>query len=236
LQAAEDRAFPLVFIDLKVEGVLGPVVCVANEEGAYQAVSHLLEDGHVSIGILAGMPGMSTMRDRLAGYQRALAEHGIEYDERLVKFSRLDKDGATKQMTALLGQSSRPTAVFLNNNILALGALVALQSLGMSCPVDVSLAAFDDAPWMSIADPPLTVIRQPNYALGVLAAQLILQQLAGEFVPRTALTLQTELIVRQSCRADRHRQQGGTAKPDTNGNDLCEIAVNGGDQAVHVTV
>jgi LacI family transcriptional regulator len=204
LQIAEARAFPLVFIDLRVEGVRGPLVCAANEEGAYRGVAHLIKDGHRSIGILAGMPGMSTMRDRLAGYRRALAEHGISPEERLVKFSRLDLESATLQMRTLMAEAERPTAVFLNNNLLALGALIALQEMDLSCPADVALVCFDDAPWMRISNPPLTVLRQPNYEMGTLAGQLLLQQLRGETVPRTTITLQPELIIRQSCRADRH--------------------------------
>jgi LacI family transcriptional regulator len=204
LQVAEDVNFPLVYVDLRVEGVRGPVVCGANEQGAYQGVAHLIADGHRSIGILAGVPGMSTMRDRHAGYRRAIAEAGLSIDDRLAKFSRLDVESATHQMTALLAEDPRPTAVFLNNNLLALGALIALQQLGLTCPEDVALVSFDDAPWMRVADPPLTVLRQPNYEMGSLAAQLLLRQLRGEPVPRTTITLQPELIIRQSCRADRH--------------------------------
>jgi LacI family transcriptional regulator len=205
LQIAEARAFPLVFIDLRVEGVRGPLVCAANEEGAYQGVSHLIDDGHRRIGILAGMPNMSTMRDRLAGYRRALAAHDLPYDERLIKFSRLEVESGTQQMKILMAASPLPDAVFLNNSLLALGALIALQQLGRSAPADIALASFDDAPWMCIADPPLTVLRQPNYEMGTLAGQLLLQQLRGEVVPRTTITLQPELIIRQSCRSDRHR-------------------------------
>jgi LacI family transcriptional regulator len=204
LQAAEDRSFPLVFVDLRVEGVRGPLVCGANEEGAYQGVSHLIADGHRAIAILAGMPGMSTMRDRLEGYRRALLEHGLQPREDLVKFSRLDVDSAREQMRSLMVGQSRPSAVFLNNNLLALGGLMALQELGLSCPEDIALICFDDVPWMRISNPPLTVLRQPNYEMGAMAGQLLLQQLRGERVPRTTITLQPELIVRQSCRADRH--------------------------------
>lgn len=210
LQAAEAQAFPLVFVDLRVEGVLGPVVCGANEVGAYQGVSHLIADGHHVIGILAGMPDMSTMRDRLSGYRRALAEHALPQQEQLVKFSRLDVESAAQQMRALIAEELRPTAVFLNNNLLALGAMIALQELGLSCPEDAALVCFDDVPWMRISDPPLTVLRQPNYEMGALAGQLLLQQLRGEPVPRTTITLQPELVVRQSCRADRH---GAHARP-----------------------
>lgn len=204
LQAAEHADFPLVFVDLRIEGVRGPVVCGANEQGAYQGVAHLIADGHRSIGILAGVPSMSTMRDRLAGCRRALVEAGLSLDERLVKFSRLDVASGTQQMTALLAAEPRPTAVFLNNNLLALGALIALQDLDLTCPEDIALVSYDDAPWMRVADPPLTVLRQPNYEMGAMAGQLLLQQLRGEPVPRTTITLQPEFIIRQSCRADRH--------------------------------
>lgn len=204
LQVAEDEDFPLVFVDLRVDGVRAPVVCSANEQGAYQGMAHLIADGHRSIGILAGVPGMSTMRDRLAGCRRAIVEAGLCLDERLVLFSRLDVGSATRQMTALLAEDPRPAAVFLNNNLLALGALIALQELGLTCPEDVALVSYDDAPWMRVADPPLTVLRQPNYEMGAMAGQLLLQQLRGEPVPRTTISPQPELIIRQSCRADRH--------------------------------
>jgi LacI family transcriptional regulator len=211
LQVAEASAFPLVFVDLRVEGVRGPVVCGANEEGAYQGVAHLIADGHRSIGILAGMPDMSTMRDRLAGYRRAIAEYGIPHEDRLVKFSRLETEAAAHQMRALMAEAPRPSAVFLNNNLLALGALFALQEIGLACPEDVALVCFDDVPWMRISDPPLTVLRQPNYEMGALAGQLLLQQLRGEPVPRTTVTLQAQLVVRQSCRADRHGMRASAA-------------------------
>jgi len=214
LQAAEHADFPLVFVDLRIEGVLRPIVCGANEQGAHQGVAHLIADGHRSIGILAGVPSMSTMRDRLAGCRRALFEAGLSLDERLVKFSRLDVESATLQMKALLAEEPRPTAVFLNNNLLALGALIALQELGLTCPDDIALVSFDDAPWMRVADPPLTVLRQPNYEMGAMAGQLLLQQLRGEPVPRTTITLQPELIIRQSCRADRHGFGAGARRSD----------------------
>jgi LacI family transcriptional regulator len=210
LQVAEAHSFPLVFIDLRVEGVRGPLVCSTNEDGAYRGVAHLIADGHRSIGILAGMPTMSSMRERLAGYRRALAEHGIAYDERLARFSRLSVEAGAHEMKAVMREAPRPAAVFLNNNLLALGALIGLQELGLAAPDDVALVGYDDAPWTRIADPPLTVVRQPNYEMGTLAGQLMLQQLRGEAVPRTSITLQSDLLVRQSCRADRH---GASIRP-----------------------
>ena len=204
LQVAEDADFPLVFVDLRVDGVRGPVVCGANEQGAHHGVAHLIADGHRSIGMLAGVPGMSTMRDRLAGYRSALAEAGLSLDDRLVKYSRLDVESATYQMKALMAEDSRPTAVFLNNSLLALRRAHRPAGTRPQLPDDVALASFDDAPWMRVADPPMTVLRQPNFAMGSMAGQLLLQQLRGEPVPRTTITLQPELIIRQSCRADRH--------------------------------
>lgn len=234
LQAAQNRAFPLVFLDLKVEGVQGPLVCGDNDLGAYQGVSHLIADGHTRISILAGMPGMSSMRDRLSGYRRALAEHGLPYDEAYVKFSRLDIAHGARQMDALLAQEPRPDAVFISNNLLALGALHALQQSTLFCPEDIALSCFDDAPWMMISDPPLTAVRQPNYDMGALAARFLLQQIHGETVPRTTITLQPELIVRQSCRADRHGAQMGHPR-GTSGRQT-GLALSDSDERAQATV
>jgi LacI family transcriptional regulator len=228
LQLAEERSFPLVFLDLKVEGVRGPLICGDNELGAYQGVSHLIADGHQRLGILAGRPTMSSMRDRLSGYRRALAEHDMRYDEEYVKFSRPDAASAAQQMEELLARAPRPSAVFVNNNLLALGALAALQRLGLSCPEDVALACYDDPPWATISDPPLTVLRQPNYEMGALAGRLLLQQIRGETVPRTAITLQPELIVRQSCRADRHGCREGHHQDETHAHNADSITVEQG--------
>jgi LacI family transcriptional regulator len=99
----------------------------------------------------------------------------------------------------LLSQPDRPEALFINNNLLSLGTLLALKELGLGSPQDVALVGFDDHPWAAVSDPPLTVVAQPSRQIGRVAAQMLLQRMNGQTPGETQVLLQCELIVRESC-------------------------------------
>lgn len=204
MKILEAARAPIVCVDRAFEGMSGPFVGVDNEGGAYKAVSHLIEDGHSRIGIVAGPPGMSTMQERLRGYRRALGDHGLPCDERLVARGDLGVEEGRRCALDLLSSSFCPTAIFCNNNFLTLGTLLALRQSDRKCPDDVALAVFDDHPWAAVASPALTAVRQPDYEVGRTAATLMLRRLAGEPVAEERVVLQTELIVRESCKAGSH--------------------------------
>lgn len=204
LQLVEAVQIPTVFVDRTFEGMNGPFVGVDNEGGAYQAVSHLIQDGHERIGIVAGLARMSTMQERLQGYKRALRDHSIPLDEQLVLFGELSVEGGRRCTLELLNAIKPPTAIFLNNNLLTLGALLAIKQLGWKYPQDVALVGFDDHPWASIASPALTTVRQPVYEIGCTAANMLMKMLAGESIIEERVLLKTELIVRESCKVGPH--------------------------------
>jgi LacI family transcriptional regulator len=204
MQMLEAAQAPIVFVDRKFEGMSGPFVGVDNEGGAYQAVSHLIQDGHTRIGLVAGPSSMSTMQERLRGYRNALREHGIPFDEGLIACGDLGVDEGRRCALDLLHSPSHPTALFCNNNLLTLGTLLALKQSDRKCPDDVALAVFDDHPWAAVASPALTAVRQPAYEVGRTAATLMLQTLGGELIVQERVILETELIVRQSCKAGYH--------------------------------
>lgn len=199
LAEAEVQHTPVVFLDRAFEGLRGPFVGVDNKAGAYLGTRHLIECGHRKIGILAGFQRLSTMRERLAGFRRALQEHGIPLPEEWVVTSSLGVQAGQKAMRHLLTLSERPTAVFLNNNLLSLGALLAMGELGLRCPEGTSVIGFDDHPWAAVSDPPLTVVKQPTQQLGRVAAKMMLALIRGEELPESRVLLECELIVRQSC-------------------------------------
>jgi LacI family transcriptional regulator len=199
LQLAEAGQIPMVFVDRMFEGMEGPFVGVDNERGAYEAVSHLLKDGHERIGIVAGLLGMPSMDERVAGYKRALQEHHAPLDEALIAFGDLSVKGGKQSTLELLSNPAPPTALFINNNQLTLGALQAIQQLGWKCPEDVALACFDDHPWAGVACPPLTTVRQPDYEIGHTAARILMKMIGGEPLAQDRVILKPELIVRQSC-------------------------------------
>ena len=195
---------PIVFVDRAFEGMSGPFVGVDNEGGAYQAVSHLIQDGHRALASWPGRRACPRCRSACSGYRRAMGDHGLPCDERLVARGDLGVEEGRRCALDLLSSSFCPTAIFCNNNFLTLGTLLALRQSDRKCPDDVALAVFDDHPWAAVASPALTAVRQPDYEVGRTAAILMLRRLAGEPVAEERVVLQTELIVRESCKAGSH--------------------------------
>jgi DNA-binding LacI/PurR family transcriptional regulator len=192
----------IVQMDRRVEGLEADAIVVDNEAGAVSAVAHLIAAGHTRIGILGGELTVPTAQQRLRGYERALEEHGIEVRPELVRSGSFHRDHAIEDATALL--DAEPTAIFAANNLLAEGALVALSQRGIRVPRDVSLVAFDDVEWMSMVDPPLTVVRQPTPDMARGAAELVLRRLQdGATGSPTTMVFHTELVTRGSVAAVR---------------------------------
>jgi LacI family transcriptional regulator len=199
LTKVETQHIPVVFADRFFEGLDDPFVGVDNKKGAYLGTKCIIDCGHRQIGILAGFQRLSTMRERLAGFRRALEEHDISLPEEWVITSALSIEGGREAMRQLLTLPECPTAVFLNNNLLTLGALLALKELGLRCPEDVGLVGFDDHPWAAVSDPPLTVVRQPAGQVGRAAAEMLLALINDEQVAEPRVILDCEVVARQSC-------------------------------------
>jgi DNA-binding LacI/PurR family transcriptional regulator len=208
----EWQHIPVVFVDRTFEGLEGPFVGVDNRRGAYLGTKHLIECGHRRIGILAGFQRLSTMRERLAGFAQALEEHGIPLREEWVVPSELSIEGGRSAMRQLLSLPERPTAVFSSNNLLSLGALIAIKDCGLRCPVDISLIGYDDHPWSAVSDPPLSVVRQPAQRIGQIAAQTVLGLINGDMLDDTRIILECDLVLRQShgpCPPQRYEPHEG---------------------------
>ena len=221
LTQMDKTGLPIVLLDRQTPCIDAPIVGVDNEGGAYQATRHLIELGHRRIAVLVGIETISTLATRLAGYQRALCEANLPVDESLViradprnymnQNHLLSTPAPTfftnNQMTPsafhallrVLESPNRPSAIFVTNNEMTVGALHALKESGIRCPEDISIISFDDHAWASIFTPALTVVRQPTYRLGKMAARLLIKLLNGEeFEPPTPLPV--EFIIRESCR------------------------------------
>ena len=199
VELAEVKNEPIVFVDREFEGMDRPYVGADNVAGAYLGTSHLIECGYREIGILAGFQRLSSMRERLAGFKKALNDHRIFLPDDWVQMSPLSADAGRQATLALLSRTDRPRALFVNNNFLNLGALQAIKELGLRCPEDVALVGFDDHPWASVSAPPLTVVRQPILEIGAIAARILLSMINDEPVTQTRNLLECELVVRESC-------------------------------------
>jgi len=197
LERLREQDIVIVQIDRKVDRLNADAILVDNERDSASAVSHLIAAGHTRIGILTGPLDVTTAKLRLAGYRRAMKEHGIPVRPELIRAGSFRRDHAIKEAYDLLTVERPPTAIFAANNILAEAALMTLDEMGMTVPRDMSLVAFDDTPWMSMLKPPLTA-RQPVADMARSAAELLLRRLrSGPGEPTTVL-FNAELVVRGS--------------------------------------
>ncbi len=174
-------------------------VGVDNARAAESATRYLLSLGHRHIGVITGDPSSGTSVDRLKGFIRTLRRAKIRPDRSMIHTGHNDMESGHYHAMQLLTRAQRPTAIFCTNNMMALGALAAIQEIGLACPEDISLLGFDDFYWATLLRPRLTVVHQPAREIGMLAARLLIDHIEGRAgIPSPAL-LETQLIVRDSC-------------------------------------
>lgn len=187
----------LVEVDRRLADVPCDAVVIDNERGALEATAHLLALGHARVALLVAETDWTSDAGRLAGWRRAHAERGLPVDERLVVRIPFHAPDTAARIGALL-DAVAPTAIFAANNLLAEEAWRVLRARGLELPGDVSLVGFDDVPWMTMVQPPITVVSQPTVELGRRAARLLLRRLRDGAGPPTVDCLQPTLVVRGS--------------------------------------
>jgi LacI family transcriptional regulator len=199
VELVQRQGVPVVVLDRRVPSSQVDVVRGDSERGAYQLVRYLLTLGHRRIAILTGPHGVSTAEDRVAGYQRALSESGLDVDSDLILYGEFTQTSGYEMTQQVLTAGARPTALFAANNFIAIGSLRALRDVGLRVPEDVTLVSFDDLPQAFVIDPFLTVAAQPAYEMGHQATELLLARLSG-LAPAgyQHVLLPTETIVRRS--------------------------------------
>jgi DNA-binding LacI/PurR family transcriptional regulator len=176
-------------------------VMVDNLAGAKTAVQHLTGLGHKRIGMVAGSLDISTAVERLEGYKHALLEAGIAYSEDLVQIGNHREDGGRLAAQNLLSRprGERPSALFVGNNEMTIGAIFAARDLGLKIPQDLSMVGFDDSRWAKLLEPSITVVAQPGYELAYLACETLLDRLErGKNQRPIQIRLATQFIVRHS--------------------------------------
>lgn len=172
---------PLVSIGSHIEGF--PSVGIDEEASARLAVTHLLNQGHRRIGLIAGGPDdtrfdFTASMSRRLGYEEALASFGLAFDPQLVVEGPHGIDGGATAMTELLARPDLPSAVFAEFDELAVGALWALRRAGLRVPQDVSIVGIDNAEMAEFVD--LTTVAQDVGAQGRAAAHMLRQLLGDE--------------------------------------------------------
>jgi DNA-binding LacI/PurR family transcriptional regulator len=178
------------------------MVDVDNRAAAYMATAHLIHLGHTKIACITNAAlEFSAPAQRLDGYRDALAAAGIPFDERLVRAGDYDLQSGYWQMIDLLESAVPFSAAFVASDVVAHGAISALQERGLRIPGDVAIVGFDDVPFARFMNPPLTTIHVPAQQMAELACEILISRItSGDLSPRQII-LPTELVVRASCGA-----------------------------------
>lgn len=185
-----DRSLALSSVD-KVE--------VDNRRGAFEAVEYLIKLGHRRIGLIAGRLNISTSRERRLGFEEAMAAHKIGVQPEYIRVGDFKQASGRAMADELLALSPAPTALFVLNNLMTVGALETIHRRKLKIPGDIAVLGFDDLPWAEALDPPLTVVRQPAYEVGQAAAELLIKRLGDPKRAETHLMLLPKMVIRSSC-------------------------------------
>ena len=198
-----DAGIPLVAIDRTPGDLQVDTVQVANLQAASQAISHFIHEGHHRIALIAGPNQISTAVERQAGYEQALRAAGLSIDPALIQVGGYTLEGGYRAMKVLMENPDRPTAVLIANNVMTLGALQYINEQVFEIPCDIAIIGYDDMPWAASLRPPLTVVAQPDYEIGVLAARLMLDRISKPESSIKHITLDARLVLRASCTCGR---------------------------------
>ncbi|WUJ48887.1 LacI family transcriptional regulator [Kribbella sp. NBC_00382] len=198
VEKLSQRGTAFVAVDRPLPEQDGDVVLVDTRLAARQATAHLIAQGYQRIGCITGPAGVRTADDRLAGYRDALKAARLRSTTKLVRRTEYKAAGAHRAAQDLLVQPEPPDALLVANSEMAVGVLQALQEHGIRPGKQVGIVAFDDAPWAELLDPPLTVVAQPAYEIGTVAARLLLARITDNTRATTTTTLAARLIERGS--------------------------------------
>jgi LacI family transcriptional regulator len=174
-------------------------VSVDENYGTDLAIEHLVRLGHRRIAFINGPGGWYASEHRLIGYQETLARSGIAYDPQLVIAGDWEVQSGFPAARQFLELPHRPTAIFAANDLMALGAIYAIQEAGLRVPEDIAIVGYDDREIANLTRPTITTVTMPCYEMGQAAAQLMSGSFENGENSEDLIKVQGTLIVRESC-------------------------------------
>lgn len=190
------RRAPVVFVGRRPRTLEADTVTADNRLGARLATEHLLGKGHRKIAVITGAQSLSVFKDRVTGWKNALKRAGVVAPAEYNREADGTQAGGYQETLALLALPDPPTAYLAGNLLMMMGVLKALKEKKVRIPKDVEVMSSDDTEWLDAFNPPISVIQQPSYSLGVEAAQLLLRRIQKPDSPIEHVVLTPELKIR----------------------------------------
>jgi len=199
IQRVQAQEIPLVVVDREIPDVEVDMVQTDHQQGGFLAAQYLLELGHHQIGCIRGPSVLNPSAARVKGYQIALEQAGIPVDESYIERGDFQFESGFNAAMKLLKRPNRPTAIFVCNDLMAVGAISAAVELGLSVPADLSIVGFDNVSLARYSNPPLTTINQPSHEMGIIATKMLLERINNPSHPVQCKMVETRLVKRHSA-------------------------------------
>ncbi len=192
---------PVVLMSGVQSGCGTASVVVDNVKGGYIAGKHLIDKGRKNLCFLGGAEDSFSVKERYEGFLDAVKSSGLILSEGMVRFGDYRQKSGYSIMKELLEGSSRPDSIFASNDLLAIGALEAIQEKGLKVPDDIAVIGFDNIATAAFQGVELTTVEHPKYRMGELAAEMLLSRIGaqGEVSKDERVVLEPELIVRKTA-------------------------------------
>lgn len=193
---------PIVFLDNYLSDEKFDFVLINNSKGAYQAVRHLINNGHKEIGFLGSSIHINNFSYRYEGYIKALAEANLDNKKEYELSLEPTLEGSYRDMKELILNKDikLPTAYFALNDIIAFGAMKALRECGIKVPDQVSIVGFDDMPFCEISTPRLATVRVYKQYMGQIAIDRLIECISKKHNIPIKIEVETELVARESVK------------------------------------
>ncbi len=192
---------PFVFVHRLFHNQLENTIRVDEIYGARLATGHLAGLGHCKIAYINGPKDWDASKKRLQGYRQELAERNIPFYPEFVQHGDWEAGGGYAAGQTLLGLPDRPTAIFAANDLMAAGAMYAIQDAGLRTPQDIAIVGYDDRYFARIVRPAITTVTLPAEEMGQESARLLLHLIQQQKTTEIGVEVRGKLIVRQSCGA-----------------------------------
>lgn len=198
---ALSKDIPVVLIDRLVKDLNCDVVLVDNLNASYNAVEQLIIRGHRRIGIITGPEDIYTAQERLTGYLRVHEDYTLAIDPQLIKYGNYQMQSGYDLFLELLKADPPPTAVYVTNYEMTLGAVLAINEHNVKIPDEISLIGFDNLVLARVVKPSLSIVVQPVQQIGETAARVLLKRLKNDYTGAPSIyRLKTELLMRDSVK------------------------------------
>lgn len=195
----QDKNIPLIFFDRVFNNPDCTSVVIDNYAAGYAVTEHLIQQGCRRIVHITNGLQRNVYADRFRGYKQALADNGLEYDDKLLFVNNLTEAACVEAVRHMLEMEHMPDAIFSSNDSSAVTCIRELKRAGISIPGQVAVAGFNNEPIATVVEPNLTTVNYPGQEMGEVCANLLIRQLTDvNHAELNRIVLRHQVIIRES--------------------------------------